>query len=130
MKNMISVFKALSERNRLRIVAALAAHDELCACQLTEMLEVSGATASRHLGVLLGCGLLDSRKDGRWVYYRLLADGSESLGFAPVLAWLRAEFDKSEDIVIDRQRLRAITLCGPEEFCRKHRGGRKEKIEK
>jgi ArsR family transcriptional regulator, arsenate/arsenite/antimonite-responsive transcriptional repressor len=128
MKNMISVFKALSDRNRLRIVAALAIHDELCACQLTEMLEVSGATASRHLGVLLGCGLLDSRKDGRWVYYRLLT--SEPMGFAPVLAWLRAEFDKSEDIVIDRQRLREITLCDPEEFCRKHRGAGKKKIEK
>ena len=49
MKNILSVCRALSDRNRLRIVAALAVHDELCACQLTEMLTVSGATASRHL---------------------------------------------------------------------------------
>ena len=68
--------KALADRNRLRIVAALADYEELCACQLTELLGVSGATASRHLAQLTASGLLASRKDGRWVHYCLATPAS------------------------------------------------------
>ena len=45
-----NIFKALGDRNRLRILAALLCHKELCACQIHEWLGVTGATASKHLG--------------------------------------------------------------------------------
>ena len=65
MKEMISIFKALSDQNRLRVVAALTNCPELCACQITELLQVSGATGSRHLEILIAAGLVDRRKEGR-----------------------------------------------------------------
>ncbi len=121
MNRILSICRALSDRNRLRVVAALAVHEELCACQLSEMLEVSGATASRHMAILIGCGLVDSRKAGRWVFYRL-QEKSTAGEFAQVLAWLRAELGSSEEVARDMERLRAITRCSPEEFCREYRG--------
>jgi len=130
MKQILSLCRALSDRNRLRIVAALVAHDELCACQLTEMLAVSGATASRHLGVLLGCGLVVSRKAGRWVYYRLAEKDPDAEEFGQVLAWLKGEFGRSAEVAVDKERLQAITRCSPEEFCRHHRGKESTKNKK
>ena len=65
------LFKALSDRNRFRVVAALLQSKELCACQIHEWLGVTGATASKHMGILVASGLVLSRKDGRWVHYRI-----------------------------------------------------------
>ena len=59
-----NVFKALGDRNRLRILASLLCHKELCACQIHEWLGVTGATASKHLGLLVDNGLIKSRKEG------------------------------------------------------------------
>ena len=66
MEWMTSIFKALSDRNRLRAVSPLMQVNELCACQITERLQVTGATASRHMGVLISAGLVCRKKDGRW----------------------------------------------------------------
>jgi ArsR family transcriptional regulator len=63
----VELFKALSDMNRLRIVVALGRYEELCACQITELLQVTGATVSRHLGVLQHAGVLKSRKEGRFL---------------------------------------------------------------
>ena len=71
MEPTLEILKALSDKNRMRVVAALWRFDELCACQITELLNVSGATASRHLGILQKTGLVESRKEGRWVYYKI-----------------------------------------------------------
>ena len=71
MNNTLEILKALSDRNRLRVVVALMHMDELCACQIVELLHVSGATASRHMSLLIHAGIVESRKDGRWVYYGL-----------------------------------------------------------
>jgi len=51
MKNTVSLLKALSDQNRLRVVAALLSEPELCACQIKELLNVTGATVSRHLAL-------------------------------------------------------------------------------
>lgn len=114
----LNILKALSDMNRLRIVAALMRCEELCACQITELLQVTGATASRHLSVLQHAGLLSSRKEGRWVYYRLLhPDGSE-----PVFQWLDQSFTDSDELQEDLKALDAIVSVTREELCRKQRG--------
>ena len=114
MGKMVSIFKALSDQNRLRILASLTMYAELCACQITELLQVSGATSSRHLDVLIAAGLIDRRKDGRWVYYRLKADHD---GFEPVMDWIKSEFSKSEDIENCSKALKKITACNLKTFC-------------
>jgi ArsR family transcriptional regulator len=119
MDKLTAIFKALSDRNRLRIVAALLKQDELCACQLTELIQVTGATASRHMGVLIASGLVDSRKDGRWVYYRIRR---EQTGLSILIDWVESQLSNDPDAISDATTLTDITSCEPEDLCRKQRG--------
>ncbi len=64
------VFRALSDRTRLRILNLLTGGD-LCVCDLVEVLGVHQPTASRHLAYLRKAGLVQVRKEGLWAYYRL-----------------------------------------------------------
>ncbi|HMO50154.1 MAG TPA: metalloregulator ArsR/SmtB family transcription factor [Kiritimatiellia bacterium] len=70
MREATRLFSALSDENRLRLVFALR-HGELCVCQLIALLGLAPSTVSKHLSILRDAGLLDARKEGRWVYYRL-----------------------------------------------------------
>jgi ArsR family transcriptional regulator, arsenate/arsenite/antimonite-responsive transcriptional repressor len=63
-------FRALGDASRVRIVALLA-HGELCVCHIQEALAMTQPNASRHLGVLKNSGLVESRRMGSWIYYRL-----------------------------------------------------------
>jgi ArsR family transcriptional regulator len=74
-----SLFKALSEEIRLRILALLAssatgAKGELCVCDIMSALDIPQSTASRHLAHLRGAGLVKGRRKGAWTYYRLVED--------------------------------------------------------
>ena len=68
-----SVFKALSDQNRLRIVGMLK-DEEVCACRLLEEMEFTQPTLSHHMGILIRAGLVTFRKEGKWVYYSLNKD--------------------------------------------------------
>jgi ArsR family transcriptional regulator len=64
-------FGVLADPTRLRLLSLIAAQGEACAaCDLVEPLGVSQPTVSHHLKVLREAGLVESRKEGRWVYYR------------------------------------------------------------
>ena len=119
MAKITDVFKALSDRNRFRIVAALMNNDELCACQVTELIQVAGATVSRHMSVLIASELVESRKEGRWVYYRLRR---EQARFKDLLSWIEAEMGDDSDAVADAEMLKSIMACDPEDLCRRQRG--------
>jgi len=63
---------ALGERLRLRLACCLlVAKGGLCVCELVDALQVSQPNASRHLKLMKAAGLVEERRDGRWVYYRL-----------------------------------------------------------
>ncbi|HMO04688.1 MAG TPA: metalloregulator ArsR/SmtB family transcription factor [Kiritimatiellia bacterium] len=64
------LFAALSDETRLRLLLALRG-GELCVCQLTALLDLAPSTVSKHLSLLRDAGLVDARKEGRWVYYRM-----------------------------------------------------------
>lgn len=119
MNGILMILKALSDRNRLRSAAALMIYDELCAFQITELLQIRGATVSRHLGQLINAGILKSRKDGRWVYYRL---NKHNKTIRPVIDWINNELNDDEDLADDRKTLEKIVASDPEDICRKHRG--------
>ena len=70
------LFKALADETRLRIVALLS-HGELCVCHLEEALELSQPKVSRHLATLRAAGVVEDRRDGSWVHYRLLRQPDE-----------------------------------------------------
>lgn len=118
MENTLDILKALSDKNRSRVVAALGRYDELCACQITELLQVSGATASRHMGILQKAGLANSRKDGRWVYYFL----TKPAGSEPLFQWLDNSMMDTAQVQTDLQALENIVGITREDLCRRQRG--------
>jgi len=76
MKRELTVFKALSEETRLRILVLLSER-ELCVCQLESALGLSQVKVSRHLSVLRNAGLVNDRREGLWVFYSLAKPGNE-----------------------------------------------------
>jgi ArsR family transcriptional regulator len=67
---MEGVFQALADKTRLRILGLLLT-GEVCVCHIHESLGVSQPKASRHLAYLRRSGLVQTRRQGLWVYYRL-----------------------------------------------------------
>jgi ArsR family transcriptional regulator len=65
------VFRALGDETRVRIVALLS-HGELCVCHLEAGLALPQPTISRQLGVLRAAGLVEHRRAGSWMHYRLV----------------------------------------------------------
>ena len=71
MKNLSQFFKALSEETRLKIIALLIWKEELCVCDIENVLELTQSKASRHLRYLLNSGILTYERKNVWVYYKL-----------------------------------------------------------
>ena len=70
-----NLFKALSDETRLRILHILiVAEKELCACEFTDVLEVTTYNISKHIKILKNANLIKERKEGRWVYYSIKID--------------------------------------------------------
>lgn len=111
MEKILKMTKALADKNRLRVVMFLMTQEELCVCQITEMLELSIATVSRHMSVLQNAHLVKSRKDGRWVYYSLTNTFPRLLK-----QWLMEALSQSEENLKDIERLKKILLCNPDEL--------------
>ena len=64
------LFKALADQNRLMIVDMLSC-GELCACRILEKFNFTQPTLSHHMKTLCDCGLVNCRKEGKWMYYSL-----------------------------------------------------------
>lgn len=77
-----AAFRALADDNRLAIVAILAQNKELCACKLLDRLSISQSTLSHHMKALVAAGLVEQRKEGRWMHYRLCGEKISALGAA------------------------------------------------
>lgn len=66
-----SLFKALSEPTRVRILALLLERSELCVCDLVDTLALSQSVISRHLAYLRNNDVVIARREGVWMYYQL-----------------------------------------------------------
>ncbi len=113
MEKTLKQIKALADGNRLRVVMALSTHSELCVCQLTELLQVSTPTVSRHMSILQNAGLVKNRKDARWVHYRLSEDFPQAL-----LNWVKSSVSDSQIILQDKETLATILSYPADELCR------------
>lgn len=69
MRDLMAVLKALADENRVRILGAVRQR-ELCVCQIVELLGLAQSTVSKHVSILHQARLVESRKEGRWMYYR------------------------------------------------------------
>jgi ArsR family transcriptional regulator len=102
------LFRALGDETRLRIVALLS-HGELCVCHLEAALDLNQSTASRHLGILKSAGVVDSRREGTWVYYSITEQ--EHATVAKALDVLTKAFGAERALRLDHAKLRKS--CGP-----------------
>jgi ArsR family transcriptional regulator len=73
-----TIFKALSDETRLRIYLLLG-QGELCVCHIQAALGTTQTKVSRNLGILRNAGLVTSRRDGLWMYYRRSDPGPPAL---------------------------------------------------
>ncbi|MDB5050572.1 MAG: transcriptional regulator, ArsR family [Fibrobacteres bacterium] len=106
MEALVNNFKALSDKNRLRILKLLQVKS-LCVCEITEVLGFSTPTISNHLSVLVKAGFLRSVKDGRWVYYHLVQDPKSS-EVASLLPLLHFWLSDDPQMIADRQKLKTV----------------------
>ena len=100
--------KALGDETRLRILALLS-HGELCVCHVQEALELSQPNVSRHFGILRSSGVVDARRDGNWIYYRLAQQANPDR--ARLLKSVVAGFVKQDVLRRDVERL--VKVRGP-----------------
>ena len=71
MRQLIKVFKALSDQTKVRILKILQERNELCVCEIMQALNISQSRASRNLGILEDAGFVNDRRDGLWVHYSI-----------------------------------------------------------
>lgn len=69
-----SLFKALADANRVKIITMIAERGELCACMILDELGITQPTLSHHMKVLCSCGLVACRREGKWMHYSLSAE--------------------------------------------------------
>jgi len=124
--NVVKIAKALSDVNRLRILNALYKNGELCACQISELLEISSPSVSRHMDLLKSAGFISAKKEGKWVFYTLsknIEDGGE---LEKIFSWVLSQFISSKQIKEDDEKLETIVSCLSFEFCKKYKRGKNE----
>ena len=71
MRQLIKVFKTLSDETKIRILKILQQRDELCVCEIMQALNISQSRASRNLGILKDAGFVVGRRDGLWIHYSI-----------------------------------------------------------
>ena len=104
--NIEKFFIALSDRTRLRLLN-LIGDDEVCVCYFVEILQVSQPKISRHLAYLRKAGLVATRREGKWMHYRITipVDPHAARMLRDVRNWL------AENPEMQQERELFITTC-------------------
>ena len=103
MRDVVKVFKALSDETRLRILNVLLER-ECCVCEVMQALEISQTRASRNLSALYDAGLLKLRRDGCWALYSIDEDAVKGYT-VDVLAAVRKALKGNKIAALDKARL-------------------------
>lgn len=103
MDELVSIFKALSDETRLRIIKLLE-QGELCVCDITAALDMVQPKVSFHLSTLKEAGLIKDRKQGKWIHYSL----TEKDLFRRMLILSACERMQDSVVSHDRKRLNAF----------------------
>lgn len=72
------LFKAFGDENRIRILKLLGS-EEKCACHLLEQMRISQPTLSHHMKLLCDAGIVQGRKEGKWMHYRICPQGIQEV---------------------------------------------------
>jgi ArsR family transcriptional regulator, arsenate/arsenite/antimonite-responsive transcriptional repressor len=117
MRDFMAVTKALADENRVRVLMVLKP-GELCVCQIVELLGLAPSTVSKHMAILKQARLVDSRKDGRWMFYQLAGEDApvEAREAITLVSRLLAHDAKAQE---DAKRLKQILKVDRDELCRR-----------
>lgn len=106
MKKTTKLFKALSDETRLRILKMLEARP-LCVCEIQHVLKGSQPNVSHHLKTLSEAGLVDSKRDGLWIAYRI-AENHQTPLHGSALSLLRRSLKNDERVKKDRTVVKSV----------------------
>ena len=123
MKQVMAITKALADENRTRVLMFLR-DGELCVCQVMEMLGLAPSTVSKHLTILHQAGLLESRKDGRWMYYRLPGPKAPRQ-VRSALRWLGEALADDPQIAQDHKKAQAVCRMSLDDLCCRYKTSEK-----
>ena len=118
-----TVFKALADKTRLRALALLGGN-EVCVCHIHDTLRLPQPTVSRHLSYLRRAGLVDARRDGVWIHYRVSASldpvvravidaAVHAVTHAPTAHKDRRQFEKSFGEGRQPEARQVVPCCAP-----------------
>lgn len=110
MRDLINIFKALSDETRLRMMKLLQKR-ELCVCEITQAMDISQTRASRNLGILRNAGLVSGRREGLWVHYSINKEKANEY-HREIEASLKKWLDNEECIKEDRKKLKSAVKLG------------------
>ena len=111
----MAVTKALADEQRVRMLLALR-RQELCVCQIVELVGLATSTVSKHMSILKQARLVESRKEGRWMYYRLPSDDAPEL-VRQAMGWVFEHLGNDPCILRDEQKLEEICRVDPHTLC-------------
>jgi ArsR family transcriptional regulator len=106
--DLVTLFSALADRTRLRVLNLLGC-GEVCVCYFVEILGESQPKISRHLAYLRRAGVVNARRDGKWIHYSIAKPGDPTV--AGVLESTLAALERDKQMQRDRQSLQRI-CCG------------------
>ena len=111
MRNIVKVFKVLSDESRLRVLGILNIR-ACCVCEVMQALEISQSKASRILSALRDSGILRLQKEGLWSIYSIDWEGMEP-DLKDIIATTTRAFKDNNIVAKDRERLRKAKRLGP-----------------
>jgi ArsR family transcriptional regulator, arsenate/arsenite/antimonite-responsive transcriptional repressor len=114
MRDLELALKAAGDPTRTRILKLLEGRG-LCVCQVQAVLALAPSTVSKHLAILKLAGLVEDRRDGKWIEYAL---ASEPTRYAKaVLTLMGGPLNRDAAIAADRRRLREVLRVSRERLC-------------
>ena len=111
MRDLVKVYKVLSDESRLRVLNLLLER-ECCVCEVMQALDISQSKASRILSAVYGVGFLNLRKDGLWSLYSIDWDGM-GVNLKDILEAASKGFEGNKQMEADRERLKKAERVGP-----------------
>jgi ArsR family transcriptional regulator len=115
MRELVKVFKAIADKNRIRILKMLQ-HKKMCVCELSAVLGVSQPSVSRHLSLMKDAGLVKDERNGPWIDYGLCEENINH--YAPVLQSHLGEWINNDNQV--KEDLKKVKYLKREELCGKN----------
>lgn len=115
MRSLLTLMQAAADETRLRLLMALR-HQELCVCQLQALLHLAPSTVSAHLRLLTQAGLIERRREGKWVYVRLAREETTP-AVHDLLRLIRRDPQNCPRIARDEKALQDVLSLTPSELC-------------